>query len=175
MNVNEITMGNLDNYTEYAQEWLTEMWDNFKEAEKSNPKLNGAVVCPQYTVVVIADDTTNPVAGVATCADGDEWNTAVGVAIAYARAIDEEIPDEVLNWADYEDEDYDEDYDEDEDEDYDVITVADLDGGDRVLIGGVAYIACEINPITKVVTMYNLSENEREYMDGDTEVDDIIN
>ena len=170
MNVNEITMGNLDNYTEYAQEWLTEMWNDFKEAEKSNPKLNGAVVCPQYTLVVIADDTTNPVAGVATCADGDEWNTAVGVAIAYARAIDEEIPDEVLNWNDYEDDDEGEDWNED-----DVLTVADLDGGDRVLIDGVAYIACEINPITKVVTMYNLSVNEREYMDGDTIVDDIIN
>lgn len=174
MNVNEITMGNLDNYTEYAQEWLTDMWESFKEAEQSNPKLNGAVVCPQYTLVVIADDTVNPVAGVATCADGDEWNTAVGVAIAYARAIDEEIPDEVLNWADYEDED--EWYDEDE-TDYDegeALTVADLDGGDKVIIDNMVYIACEINPITREVTMYNLSTNEREYLDGDTEVDRIL-
>jgi hypothetical protein len=162
-NINEISTGNLDKYTEYAREWILDKWDEFKRAEKRRPEINGAVVYPQYTTVTIGEDEDEPVIGIAKCSETDEFNTVVGVAIAYARAIGEEVPDEVIHWNDYED-----------DDDYDTLTVADLDGGDKVIIDNMVYIACEMNPITREVTMYNLSTNEREYLDGDTEVDRIL-
>lgn len=111
-------------------DWVKSMTEDFYADEKKNPLNIGAVGVGNTIIVAYADSVDEPLIGVAKCNPTDSYDREVGIAIAYARAIGEDIPDYVLtdcSIGDYdEDEDsgYDEDWDDDDDdwdddEDYD--------------------------------------------------------
>lgn len=103
-------------------DWVKSMVEDFNADEKKNPLNIGVVGVGNTIIVAYADDVNEPLIGVAKCNPTDSYDREVGIAIAYARAIGENIPDYVLDDCSVgdEDEDEDNDYDEDcDDEDYD--------------------------------------------------------
>ena len=96
-------------------DWVKSMTEDFYADEKKNPTSIGAVSVGNTIIVIYADNVDEPLIGVAKCNPTDNYDREVGIAIAYARAIGEDVPDYVLGT--YEDEDWDdEDYDDNEDE-----------------------------------------------------------
>lgn len=105
-------------------DWVKSMVEDFNADEKKNPLNIGVVGVGNTIIVAYADNVDEPLIGVAKCNPTDNYDREVGIAIAYARAIGQPIPDYVLDdrsISDYdEDEDEDDSYDEDwDDEDYD--------------------------------------------------------
>lgn len=108
-------------------DWVKSMTEDFYADEKKNPLNIGAIGVGNTIIVAYADSVDEPLIGVAKCNPNDNYEREIGIAIAYARAIGEDIPDYVLDsnvsldenddWD--EDEDWDEDDDWDEDEDWD--------------------------------------------------------
>lgn len=103
-------------------DWVKSMTEDFYADEKKNPSSIGAVGVGNTIIVIYADNVDEPLIGVAKCNPTDNYDREVGIAIAYARAIGEDVPDYVLGT--YEDEDDepdwdDEDYDDWDDDDYD--------------------------------------------------------
>ncbi len=100
-------------------DWVKSMTEDFYADEKKNPLNIGAIGVGNTIIVAYADSVDEPLIGVAKCNPTDSYDREVGIAIAYARAIGEDVPDYVLGT--YEDEDdEDEDWDdEDEDDDWD--------------------------------------------------------
>lgn len=103
-------------------DWVKSMTEDFYADEKKNPASIGAIGVGNTIIVTYADSVDESLIGVAKCNPTDNYDKEVGIAIAYARAIGEDIPDYVLGT--YEDEDDepdwdDEDYDEDEDDNWD--------------------------------------------------------
>ena len=106
-------------------DWVKSMTEDFYADEKKNPLNIGAIGVGNTIIVAYADSVDEPLIGVAKCNPNDNYEREIGIAIAYARAIGEDIPDYVLDsnvsldedddW----DEDEDDDWDEDEDEDWD--------------------------------------------------------
>lgn len=105
-------------------------------------------------------------------ADNEDWD--------YADDEDDEDDDydEVLNWTE-DDEDDDDDgdsdtytWDDSDDEDDDILTLDNCESGDRVIIDDVVYIVCEIG--YDETTVYNVSAKQREVLDTNTEVDEIL-
>lgn len=106
-------------------DWVKSMTEDFYADEKKNPLNIGAIGVGNTIIVAYADSVYAPLIGVAKCNPNDNYEREIGIAIAYARAIGEDIPDYVLDsnvsldedddWD--EDEDWDDDCDEDEDED----------------------------------------------------------
>ena len=171
-------------------EWTNGIMAEVRNIESKNAQTFGAVVMPDRVSLMDISKPYAPVNVTVTLTGAiSTWETAC--AVAYCRMYNYNIPDEVEDedyaddedWGDYDeddededwyedDEDYDEDeYEDDEDED-EILTLENTDSGDRVLIGGVAYIVCEVG--TWNTTVYNLSTNQREELDSETEIDEII-
>ena len=129
-------------------DWVKSMTEDFYADEKKNPLNIGAIGVGNTIIVAYADSVDEPLIGVAKCNPNDSYDREVGIAIAYARAIGEDIPDYVLGT--YEDEDDEPDWndddepdwdDEDEDYDYDKQTKFDELGiGARFINCGKLYI-----------------------------------
>lgn len=102
-------------------DWVKSMTEDFYADEKKNPLNIGAIGVGNTIIVAYADSVDEPLIGVAKCNPNDNYEREIGIAIAYARAIGEDIPDYVLdsNVSLDEDDDWDEDEDEDGDEDWD--------------------------------------------------------
>lgn len=122
-------------------DWVKSMTEDFYADEKKNPLNIGAIGVGNTIIVAYADSVDEPLIGVAKCNPTDSYDREVGIAIAYARAIGEDIPDYVLgtyededdepdwdddddwdeddDWDDEDEDDEDEDWDEDEDDDWD--------------------------------------------------------
>ena len=92
-------------------DWVKAMTEDFYADEKKNPLNIGAVGVGNTIIVAYADNVDEPLIGVAKCNPTDSYDREVGIAIAYARAIGEDIPDYVLSTYEDEDDDWD---DEDE-------------------------------------------------------------
>ena len=100
-------------------DWVKSMTEDFYADEKKNPTEIGAVGLGNTIIVVYGDSIDEPLVGVAKCNPNDKHDREIGIAIAYARAIGQPIPDYVLDDCSISDED-DEDWDDDEDdEDWD--------------------------------------------------------
>lgn len=121
-------------------DWIKAMTEDFYADEKKNPTTVGAVGIGNTIMVIYATNVDEPLIGVAKCNPYDKYDRELGIAIAYARAIGEELPcyitcdgcnddddededdwDEDDDWDDEEDEDEDDwdDDEEEEDEDWD--------------------------------------------------------
>lgn len=102
-------------------DWVKSMTEDFYADEKKNPLCIGAVGVGNTIIVAYADNVDEPLIGVAKCNPSDRYDREIGIAIAYARAIGEDVPDYVLDtYKDDEDEDYDDDdWDDEDDEDWD--------------------------------------------------------
>lgn len=94
-------------------DWVKSMTEDFYADEKKNPLNIGAIGVGNTIIVAYADSVDEPLIGVAKYNPTDSYDREVGIAIAYARAIGEDIPDYVLGT--YEDEDDEPDWDEDDD------------------------------------------------------------
>lgn len=127
MNAKEIAMNAI---AKAKADWVKAMTEDFYADEKKNPLNIGAIGVGNTIIVAYADSVDEPLIGVAKCNPTDRYDREIGIAIAYARAIGEDIPDYVLDstvslgedddeddWDDDED-DWDDD-DEDEDDDWD--------------------------------------------------------
>ena len=142
-------------------DWVKSKVEDFYANEKKNP-LNIGVIGVGNTIIVACVD--KPLIGVAKCNPTDSYDREVGIAIAYARAIGEDIPDYVLgtyeddedwddedddeDWDDEDDEDYDEDEDEDwddEDDDEDYLTFEELGIGAKYIYDDELYIKVNDN------------------------------
>ena len=100
-------------------DWVKSMTEDFYADEKKNPFNIGAIGVGNTIIVAYADSVDEPLIGVAKCNPTDDYDREVGIAIAYARAIGENIPNYVLGTDEDEDDEPDwddDDYDEDEDE-----------------------------------------------------------
>lgn len=91
-------------------DWVKSMTDDFYADEKKNPLNIGAIGVGNTIIVAYADSVYAPLIGVAKCNPTDSYDREVGIAIAYARAIGEDIPDYVLDSNVSLDEDEDEDW-----------------------------------------------------------------
>lgn len=105
-------------------DWVKAMTEDFYADEKKNPTTVGAVGIGNTIIVIYATNVDEPLIGVAKCNPYDEYDRELGIAIAYARAIGEELPCYITcdgcNDDDDEDEDdWDEDWDDDEEEEDD--------------------------------------------------------
>lgn len=113
-------------------DWVKSMTEDFYADEKKNPLNIGAIGVGNTIIVAYADSVDEPLIGVAKCNPTDSYDREVGIAIAYARAIGEDIPDYVLgtyededdepDWDDddnYDDDDWDDDDEDDDDEEWD--------------------------------------------------------
>ena len=110
-------------------DWVKSMTEDFYADEKKNPLNIGAIGVGNTIIVAYADSVDEPLIGVAKCNPTDSYDREVGIAIAYARAIGEDIPDYVLGT--YEDEDDEPDWDDDEDWDDDDCDDDDWDDDDE--------------------------------------------
>lgn len=102
-------------------DWVRSMTEDFYADEKKNPTEIGAIGLGNTVIVVYGDSIETPLVGVAKCNPNDRYDREIGIAIAYARAIGQPIPDYVLNDCSIGDYDEDDSYDEDDgyDEDWD--------------------------------------------------------
>lgn len=100
-------------------DWVKSMTEDFYADEKKNPTEIGAVGLGNTIIVVYGDSIDEPLVGVAKCNPNDQYDREIGIAIAYARAIGQPIPDYVLDDCSISDEDEDDGYDEDWDDDDD--------------------------------------------------------
>lgn len=118
MNAKEIAMNAI---AKAKADWVRSMTEDFYADEKKNPLNIGAVGVGNTIIVAYADNVDEPLIGVAKCNPNDRYDREIGIAIAYARAIGEDIPDYVLDSnVSLNDDDDDDDWDEDDDwDDYD--------------------------------------------------------
>ena len=100
-------------------DWVKSMTDDFYADEKKNPLNIGAIGMGNTIIVTYADNVDIPLIGVAKCNPTDSYDKEVGIAIAYARAIGEDIPDYVLGTYEDEDEDDESDWDDEDEDDED--------------------------------------------------------
>ena len=100
-------------------DWVKSMTEDFYADEKKNPTEIGAVGLGNTIIVVYGDSIDEPLVGVAKCNPNDKHDREIGIAIAYARAIGQPIPDYVLDDCSISDEDWDDDDWNDDDEDDD--------------------------------------------------------
>ena len=147
--------------------WTDGIMAEVRNIESKNAQTFGAVVMPDRVSLMDISKPYAPV-NVTVLIKGaiSTWETAC--AVAYCRMYNYNIPDEV------EDEDYadNEDWDYADDEDDDILTLDNCESGDRVIIDDVVYIVCEIG--YDETTVYNVSAKQREVLDTNTEVDEIL-
>ena len=138
-----------------AQNWKNDMLDELHDWEKKNPADVGVMVINDKALVIDLTDMDTPEIGAELIKDGD-LDTAL--AIAWAKLTEQDIPDNLL---------YDCDDDDDDSDDDDVTTLYNTECGDRVIIDGAVHIVCECDG--EQILCVNLSTNEKEYYDIDTE------
>lgn len=136
-------------------DWVKSMTEDFYADEKKNPTSIGAIGVGNTIIVAYADSVDEPLIGVAKCNPTDSYDKEVGIAIAYARAIGEDIPDYVLgtyedeDWddedEDWDDEDEDEDDEDEDDEDEDCIRFGELGIGAKFTDWDTLYIKVDNN------------------------------
>lgn len=73
-------------------DWIKAMTEDFYADVKSNPTTVGAVDIGNTIIVIYATNVDAPLIGVAKCNPYDKYDRELGIAIAYARAIGEELP-----------------------------------------------------------------------------------
>lgn len=102
-------------------DWVKSMTEDFYADEKKNPTSIGAIGVGNTIIVAYADNVDEPLIGVAKCNPTDNYDREVGIAIAYARAIGEDVPDYVLGTYEDDEPDWDDEYydDEDDEDDWD--------------------------------------------------------
>lgn len=142
----------------YAQNWKNDMLEELRGWEKKNPADVGVMVINDKALVIDLTDIDTPEIGAELIEDGD-LDTAL--AIAWAKLTEQDIPDNLLYDCD------DDDDDNNDDDDDDVTTLYDTECGDRVIIDGAVHIVCECDG--ENILCVNLSNNEKEYYDIDTE------
>ena len=120
--------------------WVKETVARMRNAEKNDPASVGAVIVNNEKVIVtITKSIDNPRIGVAMVNDNDEFDLDTGLAIAYAKAMDEELPCFIVCDGcddDYYDEDENDENENDEDEnDYEseLLTLDDIKIGTRFI------------------------------------------
>ena len=122
--------------------WVKETVARMRTAEKNDPASVGAVIVNNEKVIVtITKNIDNPRIGVAMVSGNDEFDLDTGLAIAYAKAMGEELPCFIIcdgcdNDEDEDDEDNDEgDNDEDDTDDYEseLLTLDDIEIGTRFI------------------------------------------
>ena len=98
-------------------DWIKAMTEDFYADEKKNPTTVGAVGIGNTIMVIYATSVDEPLIGVAKCNPYDEYDRELGIAIAYARAIGEELPCYITcDGCNDDEEEDDEDWDEEEDD-----------------------------------------------------------
>ena len=127
--------------------WVKETVARMRTAEKNDPASVGAVIVNNEKVIVtITKNIDNPRIGVAMVSGNDEFDLDTGLAIAYAKAMGEELPCFIIcDGCDEDDEDdeddwndEDEDNNEDENDDIDdyeseLLTLDDIEIGTRFI------------------------------------------
>lgn len=163
MNAKEIA-----NNAKAKADWVKSMAEDFYADEKKNPLNIGAIGVGNTIIVAYADSVDEPLIGVAKCNPTDSYDREVGIAIAYARAIGEDIPDYVLGtYEDDEDEDWDEDDDWDDDED-ELPKFGELGIGARFIDNDTLYIKVDKNKA------YSYQSKEVLECDKDYLIDEIV-
>ena len=179
MNAKEIANNAI---TKAKADWVKSMTEDFYADEKKNPTSIGAVSVGNTIIVIYADNVDEPLIGVAKCNPTDNYDREVGIAIAYARAIGEDVPDYVLGTyedEDWDDEDYDDNEDEDdnwddededwEDEDEDeLLTFGELGIGARFIDSDALYIKVDNNKA------YNYQSKKVLEYDSDFPIDEVV-
>ena len=183
-------------------DWIKAMTEDFYADEKKNPTTVGAVGIGNTIMVIYATNVDEPLIGVAKCNPYDEYDRELGIAIAYARAIGEELPcyitcdgcnddeddedweeddyDEDDDWDDDDDEEEDDDWDEEEDDDWDEEEDDyDVDDGDYLLfeeIGIGAKYLYDDDLYIKVseTTAYRYNDKTTVEFDYGDEIDELI-
>ena len=114
--------------------WVKETVARMRTAEKNDPASVGAVIVNNEKVIVtITKNIDNPRIGVAMVNGNDEFDLDTGLAIAYTKAKDEELPCFIKC-------DGCDDYDEDEDDDEDYIEFGEINIGTKFIDDGDLYI-----------------------------------
>ena len=177
-------------------DWVKAMTEDFYADEKKNPTTVGAVGIGNTIIVIYATNVDEPLIGVAKCNPYDEYDRELGIAIAYARAIGEELPcyitcdgcnddddededdwdedwdddDEEDNWDDDEEDDEDnwDDDEEDDEDDEDFTLFEELGIGAKYLYDGDLYIK------VSETTAYRYNDKTTVEFDYDDEIDEII-
>ena len=150
-------------------DWVKSMTEDFYADEKKNPLNIGAIGVGNTIIVAYADSVDEPLIGVAKCNPTDSYDREVGIAIAYASAIGEDIPDYVLGT--YEDEDDDDDYDDDDydDDDEDELPkFGELGIGARFIDSDTLYIKVDKNKA------YSYQSKKVLDCDEDYPIDEIV-
>lgn len=80
------------------REWIDTMSTTAYTLEKNNPGEVGAIVTPKRVIFVDTRKAAHPRIGVAKCnTNEDKFDLNTGLAIAYARAFNIEVPDYVID------------------------------------------------------------------------------
>ena len=163
-------------------DWIKAMCEDFYADERKNPTTVGAVGIGNTIMVIYATSVDEPLIGVAKCNPYDEYDRDLGIAIAYARAIGEELPcyitcdgcnddeeEDDEDWDEEEDDwDEEEDDEEEDDEDSDFTLFEELGIGAKYLYDGDLYIK------VSETTAYRYNDKTTvEFAYGD-EIDEII-
>ena len=82
---------------ERKENWCYAVAETARKLEAANPMAVGAIVMPDRVIWVDSRKLNKPLIGVAKCSSEDEFDLDTGIAIAYARAYSEHIPDFVLD------------------------------------------------------------------------------
>lgn len=119
--------------------WVKETVARMRTAEKNDPASVGAVIVNNEKVIVtITKNIDNPRIGVAMVNGNDEFDLDTGLAIAYTKAMDKELP--CFIYCDGCDDDDEDDWNDDEDneddtDDYEseLLTLDDIEIGTRFI------------------------------------------
>ena len=122
--------------------WVKETVARMRTAEKNDPTSVGAVIVNNEKVIVtITKNIDNPRIGVAMVNGNDEFDLDTGLAIAYTKAMDKELPcfiycdgcddEDDDDWND--DEDNDEDDNDEDDYESELLTLDDIKIGTRFI------------------------------------------
>lgn len=84
------------NRTEMKANWIKTNANAFREREKQHPMTVGAIIIGNRVTVVDIACSDCPKIGVAICSPTDTFNLDTGLAIAWARMTDCDIPEFVL-------------------------------------------------------------------------------
>lgn len=169
-------------------DWVKAMTEDFYADEKKNPTTVGAVGIGNTIMVIYATNVDEPLIGVAKCNPYDEYDRELGIAIAYARAIGEELPcyitcdgcnddededdedwEEDDDWDDEEDEDdYDEEEDDWDEEEDDYLLFEEIGIGAKYLYDDDLYIK------VSETTAYRYNDKTTVEFDYGDEIDELI-
>ena len=82
---------------ERKENWCYAVAESARKLEAANPTSVGAIVMPDRIIWADTRKLDKPLIGVAKCSPENEFDLDTGLAIAYARAYNDHIPDFVLD------------------------------------------------------------------------------